>query len=170
MKTIKYRVWAEVNKCYLDMNSGYFYLAPDGTFYEITQLRNGKIDYNEVRAMKNYMMNQGVTEESDIFMDHAGFSTYESLYRAKEIFGAKKIVIISNTYHLYRSLYIAEKLGIEAYGVGVTDKYSGKEYREFREILARDKDFLKCIFKPEPTFLGEKIDIHGDGTVTDDEK
>jgi vancomycin permeability regulator SanA len=131
---------------------------------------HGKTDYNEVRAMKNYMMNQGVTEESAIFMDHAGFSTYESLYRAKEIFGAKKIVIISNTYHLYRSLYIAEKLGIEAYGVGVTDKYNGKEYREFREILARDKDFLKCIFKPEPTFLGEKIDIHGDGTVTDDEK
>ena len=131
---------------------------------------HGKTDYNEVRAMKNYMMNQGVTEGSAIFMDHAGFSTYESLYRAKEIFGAKKIVIISNTYHLYRSLYIAEKLGIESYGVGVTDKYNGKEYREFREILARDKDFLKCIFKPEPSFLGEKIDIHGDGTVTDDEK
>ena len=50
MRDIKYRVWVEVNKCYLDMNSGYFYLAPDGTFYEITQLRNGKIDYNEVGA------------------------------------------------------------------------------------------------------------------------
>jgi vancomycin permeability regulator SanA len=131
---------------------------------------HGKTDYNEVRAMKEYVMNQGVTDESAIFMDHAGFSTYESIYRANEIFGAKKILIISNTYHLYRSLYIAEQLGIEAYGVGVPDKYSGKEYREFREILARDKDFIKCIFKPEPTFLGEKIDIHGDGTVTDDEK
>ena len=84
---------------------------------------HGKTDYNEVRAMKNYMMNQGVTEESDIFMDHAGFSTYESLYRAKEIFGAKKIVNISNTYHIYRSLYISEKLGIKAYVVFVTDTY-----------------------------------------------
>ena len=50
MKTIKYRVWAKVNECYLDMEADYFYLAPDGTFYEITQLRNGEIDYNEVRA------------------------------------------------------------------------------------------------------------------------
>ena len=68
-----------------------------------------------------------------------------------------------------KMLDIAEKLGIEAYGVGADDIYSGRKYREFREILARDKDFIKCIFKPEPTFLGEKIDIHGDGTVTDDE-
>ena len=63
-----------------------------------------------------------------------------------------------------------EKRGIEAYGVGTPDMYNGKEYREFREILARNKDFIKCIFKPEPTFLGEKIDIHGDGTITDNEK
>ena len=93
---------------------------------------------------------------------------YDSMYRAKEVFGAKKIIIISNTYHLYRALYIAESLGLEAYGVGADDTYSGKEYREFREILARDKDFLKCIFKPEPTFLGDPIDIHGDGDVTND--
>lgn len=130
---------------------------------------HGKENYNEVRAMKNYILDGNIADSSNIFMDHAGFSTYESLYRAKEIFGAKKIIIVSNTYHLYRSLYIAEKLGIEAYRVGADDIYSGRKYREFREILARDKDFIKCIFKPEPTFLGEKIDIHGDGTVTDDE-
>ena len=129
---------------------------------------HGKENYNEVRAMKDFEINNGYAESSDIFMDHAGFSTYDSMYRAKEVFGAKKIIIISNTYHLYRALYIAESLGLEAYGVGVDDTYSGKEYREFREILARDKDFLKCIFKPKPTFLGDPIDIHGDGDVTND--
>ena len=124
--------------------------------------------YNEVSAMKNYMTSRDIASASDIFMDHAGFSTYESIYRAKEIFGAKKIVIVTNTYHLYRALYIAKCFGIEAYGVGVDDVYNGREYREFREILARDKDFAKCIVKPEPTYLGEAIDLKGDGNVTED--
>ena len=124
--------------------------------------------YNEVRAMKNYALQNGVTDSADIFMDHAGFSTYDSLYRAKEIFGVDKVIIVSNSYHLYRALYIADKLGIEAYGVGADDIYTGKEYREFREIFARDKDFIKCIIKPDPKFLGDKIDIHGDGNVTED--
>ncbi|MCR5214537.1 MAG: YdcF family protein [Eubacterium sp.] len=125
-------------------------------------------NYNEVQAMKNYILNKNVADSTDIFMDHAGLSTYESIYRAKEIFGAKKIIIVSNTYHVYRALYIAEKFGIEAYGLGTDDVYIGSEYREMREILARDKDFLKCIYKPEPTYLGETIDIHGDGNVTND--
>ena len=124
--------------------------------------------YNEVSAMKNYMTSKGIASSSDIFMDHAGFSTYESIYRAKEIFGAKKIVIVTNTYHLYRALYIAKCFGLDAYGVGVDDTYTGREYREVREILARDKDFAKCIVKPEPTFLGESIDLKGDGNVTED--
>ncbi len=124
--------------------------------------------YNEVSAMKNYMTSNGIASSSDIFMDHAGFSTYESIYRAKEIFGAKKIVIVTNTYHLYRALYIAKCFGLDAYGVGVDDTYCGREYREVREILARDKDFVKCIVKPEPTFLGESIDLKGDGNVTED--
>jgi len=123
--------------------------------------------YNEVSAMKNYMVSNEIASSSDIFMDHAGFSTYESIYRVKEIFGAKKIVIVTNTYHLYRALYIAKSFGIEAYGVGVDDTYNGKEYREGREILARDKDFVKCIYKPEPTFLGESIDLNGDGNITE---
>jgi vancomycin permeability regulator SanA len=124
--------------------------------------------YNEVKAMKNYVTMNNVADSSDVFMDHAGFSTYESVYRAKEVFGAKKIVIVTNTYHLYRALYIADELGIEAYGVGVDDCYSGKYTRSFRELLARDKDFIKCIFEPEPAFLGDKIDIHSDGDATND--
>ena len=115
---------------------------------------HGREEYDEVNIMKNYAIEKGVPSEN-IFMDHAGFSTYESIYRAKEIFKAKKVVIVTQKYHLYRALYIANQLGLEAYGVGSDPrKYVGATYRELREILARDKDFIKCIFKPEPTYLG----------------
>lgn len=129
---------------------------------------HGKADYDEVNIMKNFAIEKGVTSE-DIFMDHAGFSSYESVYRAKQIFKAKKIIIVTQKYHLYRALYIANKLGIEAYGVGADSrKYVGETYREVREILARNKDFIKCIFKPEPTFLGESIPVSGNGDMTND--
>ena len=129
---------------------------------------HGKQDYDEVNTMKNFAIDKGVPSES-IFMDHAGFSSYESIYRAKEIFGAKKIVIVTQKYHLYRAIYIANQLGIEAYGVGSDPRqYVGATYREIREILARNKDFVKCIFKPEPTYLGETIPVSGNGDLTND--
>lgn len=129
---------------------------------------HGKQDYDEVNTMKNFAIDKGVPSES-IFMDHAGFSSYESIYRAKEIFGAKKIVIVTQKYHLYRALYIANQLGIEAYGVGAGPRqYVGATYRELREILARNKDFIKCIFKPEPTYLGDTIPVSGNGDITND--
>ena len=129
---------------------------------------HGRAEYDEVNIMKNYAIERGVKSE-DIFMDHAGFSTYESIYRAKAIFKAKRIVIVTQKYHLYRALYIAKQLDLEAYGVGADPRqYVGATYREIREILARDKDFIKCIFKPEPTYLGETIPVSGNGDVTND--
>lgn len=129
---------------------------------------HGREEYDEVNIMKDFAIEKGVPSEN-IFMDHAGFSTYESIYRAKEIFKAKKIVIVTQKYHLYRALYIANQLGIEAYGVGADPRqYVGQAYRELREIVARDKDFIKCIFKPEPTYLGETIPVNGSGDVTND--
>lgn len=130
---------------------------------------HGRAEYDEVNTMKNYAIEKGVKSE-DIFMDHAGFSTYESIYRAKEIFKAKKVVIVTQKYHLYRALYIAKQLDLEAYGVGADPRqYVGATYREIREILARDKDFIKCIFKPNPTYLGETIPVSGNGDATNDD-
>ena len=124
--------------------------------------------YDEVNTMKNYLLENGIPEE-DIFMDHAGFSTYDSIYRAQAIFGAKKIVVVTQEYHLYRALYIANSLEIEAYGVRANPRqYAGAVYREVREILARNKDFVKCIFKPEPTYLGDTIPVSGSGNATND--
>lgn len=129
---------------------------------------HGQEEYDEVNIMKQYAIDNGI-ESSDIFMDHAGFSTYESIYRIKEIFNAKKVVIVTQKYHLHRALYIAEQLGIEAYGVNSDPRqYQGQLFREIREILARNKDFINCIIKPEPTYLGETIPVSGDGNITND--
>lgn len=129
---------------------------------------HGQKDYNEVGAMKSYAVDNGVPSE-DVFMDHAGFSTYETVYRAKEIFGAKKVIVVTQRYHLHRALYICEKLGIEAYGVPADlNVYGGQSVRNFREVLARNKDFLNCIFKPKPTYLGQMISVSGNGDITND--
>lgn len=131
---------------------------------------HGREEYDEVNVMKKFAMDKGVPS-GDVFMDHAGFSTYESLYRAKEIFEADKVVIVTQEYHLYRALHIANELGIEAYGVASDPRqYVGATYREIREILARNKDFVQCIFKPEPTYLGEVIPVFGNGNVTNDKE
>ena len=126
--------------------------------------------YDEVGAMKQFAVDNGVPSE-DVFMDHAGFSTYETMYRAKEIFQAKKVVIVTQEYHLYRAVYIAEELGLEAYGVASDLRtYVGQSKRDLREVLARCKDFVMCIFKPEPTYLGEAVPIFGDGDITNDNR
>ena len=129
---------------------------------------HGQDDYDEVNIMKTYATENGVPSE-DVFMDHAGFSTYESLYRAKDVFLAEKIVIVTQEYHLYRALYIAKSLGLNAIGVPSDPRlYAGQTYRNLREILARDKDFFYCIFKPEPKYLGPSISVSGNGNQTND--
>lgn len=131
---------------------------------------HGGLYYDEVNVMKNYAMDEGVPSE-DIFMDHAGFSTYESMYRAKEIFQAKKVIVVTQEYHLYRALYIADAMGLEAYGIPAEEiSYRGQALRDIREVLAITKDFVKCIFKPEPTMMGNPIDLKGDGNVTNDKE
>lgn len=127
---------------------------------------HGRKNYDEVNVMKDFATERGVASE-DVFMDHAGFSTYESMYRAKEIFKAEKILIVTQKYHLYRAIYDARALGLDAYGVASDPRgYAGQLYRDIREILARNKDFVYSIIKPEPTYLGEAIPVQGNGNQT----
>ena len=127
---------------------------------------HGRVDYDEVNVMRAFALEQGVRAE-DIFLDHAGFSTYDSVYRAKNIFGAENIIIVSQKYHLYRALYIAESLGVKSAGVSADlNTYGGQLKRDIREIIARDKDFFKCIVKPEAEIMGDKIPLDGDGSIT----
>jgi len=127
---------------------------------------HGRKEYDEVNVMKDYATSAGVPSE-DVFMDHAGFSTYESMYRARDVFCAETVIIVSQRYHLYRAVYDARALGLEACGVAAEDiAYLGQTMREIREILARNKDALWCLLQPEPTFLGEAIPVSGDGDLT----
>lgn len=125
-------------------------------------------NYDEVNTMKKYAINSRVPS-SDIFLDHAGLNTYDSMYRLKYVYGVDKVVIVTQEYHLYRAVYIARKLGLNAYGVASDPReYSGQIYRDIREILARLKDYFKVQIEPESTYTGEPIPVLGDGDVTND--
>ena len=132
---------------------------------------HGREEYDEVNVMKGFAVDSGV-EADTVFMDHAGFSTYESMYRARDVFGVNKVIIVTQKYHLYRAVYNARKLGLDAYGVAADGQYNYdifvRTYNNSREALARCKDFIWCIFKPEPTYLGEAIPIYLSGELTDD--
>ena len=129
---------------------------------------HGNKNYDEVNVMKNYLKNEGVLSE-DIFMDHAGFSTYDSIYRLREIFNVKKVIIVTQKYHLYRSLYIAKKLDVDAEGISASKRhYAGELKFVLREVIARNKDFVKTIFKPKSKYLGDAISVFGNGDITND--
>ena len=128
---------------------------------------HGEKEYDEVNVMNQYMLDKNI-DSSDIFLDHAGFSTYDSIYRAKYVYGVKKMVIVTQRFHLFRALYIAEKLGIEAVGIKAEDVIETMVMvkNEMREVLSRDKNFIKTIIKPESKYVGEKISLDGDSSVT----
>ncbi|MEL3908197.1 MAG: ElyC/SanA/YdcF family protein [Treponemataceae bacterium] len=112
---------------------------------------HGKTNYDEVSVMESYTLGQGIPSEN-ILLDKYGFSTYASCYNAKQKFKAKKIIIVTQKYHLHRAVYIAKAFGMDAYGVASDrQKIAGAFSRSFREVFARVKDFGMCIFKPVPS-------------------
>ena len=120
---------------------------------------NGSVHYDEVSVMRKYALDQGVPS-NDIFMDYAGFSTYQSMYRAEYIFEVSKMVIVTQEYHLYRAIYIAKSMDMDVVGANATKSIlSGHINRVVREIIAQNKDFFSTKFKPYPKFLGEKISL-----------
>ncbi|MCL2775199.1 MAG: YdcF family protein [Oscillospiraceae bacterium] len=127
---------------------------------------HGRKDYDEVNVMKDYLMEKGVPRE-DIFMDHAGFNTYDSMYRAKEIFGVESLLICTQDFHIARSLYIARSLGINAYGYPCKDTSINAQINKLRESLARVKAIADVTVKRKPKYLGDAIPISGNGILTD---
>lgn len=130
---------------------------------------HGRDGYNEVQVMKQYAVSAGVPSQ-DIFMDHAGFSTYDSMVRAHDIFGLKNPVIVTQKYHIYRALFIGNNVGLDCTGIP-TDyyKYGGHPYRTFREYIARCKDVGTVLLGTEPFYRGEPISITGNGDITNEE-
>ena len=109
-------------------------------------------DYTETVTMKNTLIENAVNNEN-IICDGYGLSTYESIWRAKNVYGYNKILIVSQKYHLYRAIYIAEQLGLEAVGIDAAlDTYSKQPYYSFREYLARVKDMIYSELQPLPKY------------------
>lgn len=132
---------------------------------------HGKEKYDEVNAMRKALRRMSVPEK-DIFLDHAGFTTYDSLYRARDIFGVKDCVIVTQRFHLSRSVYTARKLGLDCSGfVADRRQYTAASHNwsKFREFFAKIKAWWQCsVTRPKPKFLGEKIPITGDAELTRD--
>jgi len=131
---------------------------------------HGQIYYDEVNAMRLYVLaNAPDIQHEDIFMDHAGFTTWDSMYRARDIFEVRDILIVTQEFHISRAVCMARSLGLDAVGYAINqDRFSGPSLRSWlrREYFARVKAFFSMVFKPKPRFLGEKIPILGDGRVT----
>lgn len=120
---------------------------------------NGTEYYDEVTAMRNYVLGQGIPEAA-VVCDYAGFSTYDSMYRAQGIFGVQRAIVVTQGYHLPRALFIGKALDIDVYGAAADQEtFSGQEIRELREIVARDKDMIKSFIKPEARIMGDPLPI-----------
>lgn len=106
--------------------------------------------YNESDAMKSYLITLGVPADA-IYVDHAGYDTYGSIYRAHFTYGASSMFVVTQAYHLYRALMIANLLGAEATGVA-SDKgaYDNQKQYSLRDVFARDKDFVQALLKVSP--------------------
>ena len=131
---------------------------------------HGRREYDEVNVMRRYVLERGVPPQ-DVFLDHAGFRTYDTLVRARKVFGIQSAVLVTNSFHQPRSIYTAKACGIDA--VGLTSDirvYRTWLYNDCREFLARTLAWLDVnVIRPNPRFLGPAIDIRGDGRVTWDE-
>lgn len=131
---------------------------------------HGTKSYDEVNVIKNYMTKNYGVEESKIFLDHAGFSTYESMYRARDVFCVNDVVIVTQAKFAPRAAYIARKLGLDAvvYEAPEIYPYARKTKLSWtlREFLARVKAFFDVTFHAEPKYLGGQIPITGDASLS----
>lgn len=129
---------------------------------------HGRKNYDEVNSMKNYLLDKGINTE-DIFLDHAGFDTYSTMVRAKEVFGVDKAIIVTQEFHLSRAVFIARSKGIDAYGI-IADRqnYFSLKRLKMRETIANVKAFTEILFNKSPKFLGDKIPITGDSKLSYD--
>jgi len=128
---------------------------------------HGQTDYDEVNVMLDYVLARGVPDE-DVFTDHAGFSTYETMYRARDVFKVKTAVVVTQEFHLARAVYTARALGLEATGMAADiQPYANERRFAMRDWLARVKAMIQLhITHPEPRYLGPAIPINGDGRAT----
>lgn len=123
-------------------------------------------EYDEVSVMKDFVVALGIPSEQ-VFQDHDGYSTYDSIYRLKTVFGGKRVLIVSQEYHLSRALYLAGKLGMEADGIAADRRpYQSQFWMNAREMLARCKDVYYGLKQPPSQVTGDTVDLSGNGNDT----
>jgi SanA protein len=127
---------------------------------------HGSRHYDEVNRMRDYLLAKGVPEE-DLFTDHAGFSTYESVVRARQVFKVTDVTIVSQGYHLPRAVFLARTIGLNAHGYMADGQRSLGFSRNWRrEYPALIKALFEVVFRPAPSFLGEEVPITGDSALS----
>ncbi len=131
---------------------------------------HGQVDYDEVNAMRRYLNDKGVPD-SDIFMDHAGFDTYDSMFRAREVFQVEKAIVITQKFHLPRAIYVGRKMGLELQGyIADNREYPGNSHFTRREWLANIKAWIELNIEKSPTYSGDAIPITGDSSLSHDKR
>ncbi len=129
---------------------------------------HGQEDYDEVNAMKNYLNDKGVPD-ADIFLDHAGFDTYDSMYRARSVFEASELIVITQEFHLPRAIYVGQHMDLKVTGfIADRREYSGNPHFKRREWLANIKAWIELHIDKKPTYDGPKIPITGDSSLSHD--
>ena len=130
---------------------------------------HGRKKYDEVNTALQFLKNKH-SDTDFIFLDHAGFSTYESMYRAHDVFQVKDAIVVTQPFHIHRSVYIARQLGLDAVGCKTISSYQFPKTSiikwYLREMLARVKTFFLIKTNAKPTYLGEPIPITGSGKET----
>ncbi len=125
---------------------------------------NGALTHDEVTPVRKYLTDSGVAP-ADIFLDHAGFDTYSSMYRARDVFQADSITIVTQDFHMPRAIFVARELGLIAYGV-VPERGQGDIYDYMREVPASVKALYDLAIRRAPKYLGDTIPLTGNGTTT----
>ncbi|MBL7964031.1 MAG: YdcF family protein [Flavobacteriales bacterium] len=134
-------------------------LAGGGVDFLLLSGDNRTQQYNEPMAMRKALLAAGV-DSSRIVLDHAGLRTFDSVVRAREVFGQEGFVVISQRFHNERAVYIARYLGIDAVGFNAADVDRLYSLRTLlREKMARVKLFLDLWTGVQPRFLGDPVPI-----------
>jgi SanA protein len=126
---------------------------------------NSTVYHNEVNPVRDYLLRKGIPDE-DIFLDHAGFDTYSTMYRARKIFQVKSVIISTQSFHLPRSVFLARSFGMKTQGYRADtapSSFKNNVHNHIREVLADEKAFMNVLLKREPKFLGDQIPITEDG-------
>jgi SanA protein len=129
---------------------------------------HGRVGYDEPNTMKRALVKAGVPAE-DVFTDHAGFDTWDSVVRARKVFQVESALIVTQGFHAPRAVWLAQQAGLDAHGVTADRRDYGRQGQksQVREVFARVKAVGSVTAGVDPRFLGPPVPITGDASASD---